>query len=202
MTTGSTPATTPEATIDIPAMPTAAGVSADPKAARHRVWKLGADIDTDLLAPGYVMKHGIDVIATHCLESVRPEFAGAVQHGDVLVAGPNFGIGSSREQAAGALVTLGVAAVIAPSYGGLFFRNAFNLGLMLLTCDAATTLEEGEAIALHLPSTPGQVIPEIIAADGRRLACAPIPAFLVDMAQAGGLLNQLARRYGKELSHG
>jgi 3-isopropylmalate/(R)-2-methylmalate dehydratase small subunit len=92
--------------------------------------------------------------------------------------------------------------VIAPSYGGLFFRNAFNLGLMLLTCEDAMVLEEGEAIALHVPATSGQVVPEIIAADERRLACAPIPSFLVDMAQAGGLLNQLARRYGKELSHG
>lgn len=148
------------------------------------------------------MKHGIDVIATHCLESVRPEFASTVQRGDVLVAGPNFGIGSSREQAAGALVTLGVAAVIAPSYGGLFFRNAFNLGLMLLTCEAAESMEEGESISLHLPAAPGQVTPEIVTGDGRRLTCAPIPAFLVDMAQAGGLLNQLARRYGKEPLHG
>ena len=84
-------------------------------ATTHRVWKLGQDIDTDLLAPGYVMKHGIDVIATHCLESVRPEFAATVRPGDVVAAGPGFGIGSSREQAAAALVRLGVAAVIAPS---------------------------------------------------------------------------------------
>ena len=195
-TSGATSAATSNAT--------AASASGDAQTstARHRVWKLGADIDTDLLAPGYVMKHGIDVIATHCLESVRPEFASTVQRGDVLVAGPNFGIGSSREQAAGALVTLGVAAVIAPSYGGLFFRNAFNLGLMLLTCPDADVLEEGEAIALQVPATEGQVIPEILAADGRTLRCAPIPSFLVDMAQAGGLLNQLARRYGKELTHG
>ncbi|GGX04404.1 3-isopropylmalate dehydratase small subunit [Pigmentiphaga litoralis] len=193
---------TPESPSASPSLTVSASADVRTRGARHRVWKLGADIDTDLLAPGYVMKHGIDVIATHCLESVRPEFASTVQRGDVLVAGPNFGIGSSREQAAGALVTLGVAAVIAPSYGGLFFRNAFNLGLMLLTCEDAMVLEEGEAIALQVPATSGQVLPEIIAADGRRLACAPIPSFLVDMAQAGGLLNQLARRYGKEPSHG
>ena len=105
-----------------------------------RVWRVGADVDTDALAPGHAMKYGMDTIARHCLESLRPEFAADVKLGDVLVAGPNFGIGSSREQAAAVLVHLGVAAVIAPSYGGLFFRNAFNLGLLLLTCPRAERL--------------------------------------------------------------
>src|SRR5262245_3780927 len=91
-----------------------------------RTWKLPADIDTDQLAPGHAMKHGLDVIAMHCLEGVRAEFASSVQRGDVIVAGHNFGIGSSREQAASVLVQLGVAAVIAPSYSGLYHRNAFN----------------------------------------------------------------------------
>ena len=62
----------------------------------------GADVDTDALAPGHAMKHGMDVIARHCLESLRPDFVGGVRPGDLLVAGPNFGIGSSREQAAAA----------------------------------------------------------------------------------------------------
>ena len=106
----------------------------------HKVWKLGADIDTDVLAPGHAMKHGIDVVARYCLESVRPDFVGGVKKGDVIVAGPNFGIGSSREQAAAVLVRLGVVAVIAPSFSGLYFRNAFNLGLLLLTCPQAERL--------------------------------------------------------------
>ena len=76
--------------------------------AAHRVWRVGADIDTDALAPGAYMKFGIDEIARHCLEIARPDFAASVQPGDVIVAGPNFGIGSSREQAAAALVRLGV----------------------------------------------------------------------------------------------
>jgi len=109
----------------------------------HRVWRVGADIDTDALAPGAYMKFGIDEIARHCLQRVRPEFAAQVQPGDVLVAGPNFGIGSSREQAAAALVRLGVAAVIAPSFNGLYFRNAFNVGLLLLTCPQAESLADG-----------------------------------------------------------
>src|SRR6476660_5790856 len=122
----------------------------------HKVWKLGADIDTDQLAPGAYMKLGIEGIAPHCLERVRPEFFAAVRPGDVIAAGPNFGIGSSREQAAGALVHLGVRAVIAPSFSGLFFRNAFNLGLLLLTCREAQALREGDAVALD-PGAPAVV---------------------------------------------
>ena len=156
----------------------------------HRVWRLGADIDTDALAPGHAMKHGIDIIAQHCLEAVRPEFARQVRPGDVIVAGPNFGIGSSREQAAAVLVQLGVAAVIAPSYSGLYFRNAFNLGLLLLTCAEAETLNEGDRIALDTAA------PAVVSPHGARLACEPVPGFLMDMVRAGGLMNQLRQRSG------
>lgn len=151
-----------------------------------RVWKVGADVDTDALAPGGYMKHGIEVIAQHCLEALRPDFAVGVRPGDVLVAGPNFGIGSSREQAAGALVHLGVRAVIAPSFSGLFFRNAFNLGLLLLTCPEAQLLQEGDAVTL--------VPAGVQRADGTVLACQPIPDFLMDMVHAGGLMNVLKQR--------
>ena len=151
-----------------------------------RVWKLGADVDTDALAPGAYMKNGIEVIAQHCLEALRPDFAAGVRPGDVLVAGPNFGIGSSREQAAGALVHLGVRAVIAPSFSGLFFRNAFNLGLLLLTCAQAEQLNEGDVITL-LPAG-------VERADGTVLTCQPIPDFLMDMVHAGGLMNVLKQR--------
>jgi 3-isopropylmalate/(R)-2-methylmalate dehydratase small subunit len=155
---------------------------------RHRVWAFGADIDTDQLAPGAYMKLGIEGIAPHCLEGVRAEFARQVQRGDVIAAGPNFGIGSSREQAAGALVQLGVRAVIAPSFSGLFFRNAFNLGLLLLTCPDAEKIQEGESITLDLA---GQTV---VRANGERLPFDPIPGFLLDMVDAGGLLPQLKRR--------
>jgi 3-isopropylmalate/(R)-2-methylmalate dehydratase small subunit len=158
----------------------------------HRVWALGADIDTDALAPGPYMKLGIDGIAPHCLEAVRPEFAAAVRPGDVIAAGPNFGIGSSREQAAAALVHLGVRAVIAPSFSGLFFRNAFNLGLLLLTCPEAGRLGEGERVTLDLQALT------LRAADGSALSCEPIPGFLLDMVRAGGLMNQLRERLQRE----
>jgi 3-isopropylmalate/(R)-2-methylmalate dehydratase small subunit len=140
------------------------------------------------------MKHGIEVIARHCLEAVRPDFAALVRPGDVLVAGPNFGIGSSREQAASALVQLGVAAVIAPSYSGLYFRNAFNVGLLLLTCERAPEIQEGECIAFDARAG------RIVRAGGQELAIEPIPGFLLDMVEAGGLLAQLQKRFSQRTS--
>ena len=156
--------------------------------ALHKVWRVGADVDTDQLAPGAYMKGGLHDIAIHCLEGVRPEVAGGVKAGDVVAAGPNFGIGSSREQAADALVKLGVKAVIAPSYSGLYFRNAFNLGLLLLTCKEAELLEEAEQVSLDLKQWA------VVRGNGQRLACDPIPDFLVSMVEAGGLLPQLKLR--------
>ncbi len=157
---------------------------------KTRVWRLGADVDTDALAPGAYMKHGLDVIGRHCLEAVRADFASGVRDGDVIVAGPNFGIGSSREQAAGVLRHLGLAAVIAPSYSGLYFRNAFNLGLLLLTCPEAEKIEDGEQIGLQL----GGENPQVLRANGERLMCSPIPEFLMNMVNAGGLLPLLKQR--------
>ena len=154
----------------------------------HRVWKFGPDIDTDALAPGAYMKLGIEGIAPHCLEAVRPEFAGVVQPGAVIAAGPNFGIGSSREQAVAALVHLGVKAVIAPSFSGLFFRNAFNLGLLLLTTPQAEQLAEAEQVELDLQTLT------LRRPSGQQLVCQPIPGFLLDMVAAGGLMNQLRQR--------
>ena len=154
-----------------------------------RTWRLPAEVDTDQLAPGHAMKHGLDVIARHCLEIVRPDFAAGVRPGDVVVAGPGFGIGSSREQAASVLVHLGVAAVIAPSFSGLYFRNAFNVGLLLLTCEQADRIADGSA--LRFDARAGRIdLP-----GGDVLPLAPIPGFLLDMVEAGGLLPQLKKRF-------
>ncbi|MBL8288324.1 MAG: 3-isopropylmalate dehydratase [Rubrivivax sp.] len=155
-----------------------------------RTWVLPAEIDTDQLAPGHAMKHGgLEVVARHCLEAVRPGFARGVRTGDVVVAGANFGIGSSREQAAGVLVHLGVAAVIAPSFSGLYFRNAFNVGLLLLTCPRAGEIADGAALSFDARAG------RITLADGRALATEPIPGFLLDRIEAGGLLPELKKRF-------
>lgn len=157
-----------------------------------RVWRLPADVDTDQLAPGATMKFGIDVTAHHCLEALRPEFAAQVKPGDVIVAGANFGIGSSREQAASVLVHLGIAAVVAPSYNGLFFRNAFNVGLLLLTCPQAGLIDDAETLTFDARTRRvTRTTPD------RPLAvfeCELIPDFLLDMVDAGGLLPQLKKR--------
>lgn len=167
-------------------------------AAGHRVWRLPADVDTDTLAPTEWMKYSAEVIAQHCLESLRPQFALEVHVGDVIVAGPNFGIGSTREQAASALVHLGIAAVIAPSFGGLFFRNAFNVGLLLLTCRDAEAIQDGERVAFDVQQGVVRCLADARGRwlDGRGavMACEPIPAFLLDRVRAGGLLPQLKRR--------
>ena len=118
----------------------------------------------------------------------------------MIVAGPNFGIGSSREQAAAVLVRLGIVAVIAPSFSGLYFRNAFNLGLLLLTCAEADA--RGCDWATAMPSRSTGRAPAVITPQGRALACDPIPPFLMDMVRAGGLLNQLRTRFGKEAVNG
>lgn len=151
----------------------------------RRIWHLGDDVNTDALAPGAYMQHGIDVIAKHCLESSVPAFAHDVRAGDVIVAGSNFGIGSSREQAASALVHLGVAAVIAPSYGGLYFRNAFNLGLLLLTCPIVERLHSQSELAIDTTTL------SIHLRDGDVVTCEPIPDFLLKLAHSGGLLPSL-----------
>ncbi len=154
----------------------------------HKVWHLGDDVNTDALAPGAYMQHGIEEIAKHCLESSVPAFARRVRAGDVVVAGSSFGIGSSREQAVAVLVHLGVAAVIAPSYGGLYFRNAFNLGLLLLTCPQAERLRGESELAMDATTL------SIYLRDGDILTCEPIPEFLLSMARSGGLLPSLKSR--------
>jgi 3-isopropylmalate/(R)-2-methylmalate dehydratase small subunit len=154
-----------------------------------RAWVFGDDIDTDVLAPGRYMKLAIEEIARHCLEAIDPSFAANVRPGDVVVGGRNFGAGSSREQAAGALKALGVAAVIAPSFAGIFYRNALNLGLVALACAEAGRIRAGDAIAFDAEA--GRIENRT---RGETLACEPIPAHLMAMVRDGGLLAHLEKR--------
>ena len=156
------------------------------------VWKLGDNVDTDVLAPGKYMKFDIEEIARHCLEDVMPRFAAEVRPGDVVVAGRNFGIGSSREQAPQALRQLGVAAVIAPSFAGLFYRNALNLGLLVLVCERAGEIADGSSI--DIDARQGR----IDAGAAGILPCQPLPPFLMQMLDAGGLLPHLQYRLAHE----
>ena len=156
-----------------------------------RAWKLGDNLDTDVLAPGKYMKFAIEEIATHCLESVVPEFAATVQPGDVVVGGRNFGVGSSREQAPQALKVLGIAAVIAESYAGLFYRNALNLGLAVVVSRDAARIADGDRVSVD---PERGVITVENALGSQQLSCEPVPAFLMEMVRAGGLVPHLEKK--------
>lgn len=149
-------------------------------------WVFGDNIDTDQLAPGATLKGGIEEIASHCLENVSPDFAAQVKPGDFVVGGRNFGIGSSREQAAQALCHLGVAAVIAPSFGGIFYRNALNFGLLALVCGQAQRIAQGDRLSVD--PIKGEVRN---LTSGQNYDCEPLPAHLLEIVRAGGLVPYL-----------
>jgi len=154
-----------------------------------RAFTFGDDINTDVLAPGLYMRGGIEALAAHCLEAVDPDFAGRVTPGDVVVAGDNFGIGSSREQAAEALKHLGVGAVIARSFGGIFFRNAINLGLAAVACPEADRIRAGDAVSVDIGA--GRITNTTT---GETLECEALPAPLLAIIQAGGLMSHLSQK--------
>ncbi|MFY7760160.1 3-isopropylmalate dehydratase [Aquidulcibacter sp.] len=156
-----------------------------------RAFVFGDNIDTDLLAPGHLMKLSPEELAQHCLEAIAPDFAKAVQPGDFVVAGKNFGLGSSREQAAVSLRQLGVGAVIAPSFARIFYRNALNLGLPALFCEDAHRIAEGDQ--LMVDPVLGKITNKT---RGEILSCKPIPDHLMAMVRAGGLIAHLHARRG------
>ncbi|MCE2890402.1 MAG: 3-isopropylmalate dehydratase [Hyphomonadaceae bacterium] len=160
-------------------------------ASMGRAFVFGDNIDTDLLAPGHLMKLSAQELAQHCLEAIAPEFATTVEIGDFVVAGNNFGLGSSREQAAVSLRQLGVGAVIAPSFARIFYRNALNLGLPALFCEDAHRIAEGDQ--LMVDPVLGKITNKT---RGEVLSCKPIPDHLMAMVRAGGLIAHLQSRRG------
>ena len=157
---------------------------------RVRIWKFGDDIDTDALAPGQYMNAPLDQLSAHCLESVNAGFAVNVKPGDIIAAGFNFGAGSSREQAAQALRHLGVSAVIAKSFAGIFYRNAINVGLPVFECAVTDQIRDGDTAELDFAqaklSVTGNTDP---------IACQPIPGFLMQILADGGLVPHLEKRF-------
>jgi 3-isopropylmalate/(R)-2-methylmalate dehydratase small subunit len=158
-----------------------------------RVFLLGDDIDTDQLAPGQYMKGGLDMLAAHCLETARPDFAGSVKPGDVVVAGRNFGMGSSREQAAEALKHLGVAGIIARSFAGIFYRNAINLGLPVMIAHDLDGVADGDK-AVFDPAAGELRLTE----KNRTVRLEPLPDNLKRMLADGGLVPHLKKRFAAE----
>lgn len=154
-----------------------------------RIWKYGNDVNTDVIFPGkytYTVTDP-DEIANHALEDLDPDFAGKVQKGDMIVAGSNFGCGSSREQAASCLKYAGIEAVIAKSFARIFYRNAINFGLPAIVCpEAAGALTSGETIKIDL--VRGQ-----IRAKDKVYQFVPFPEFMMEIIRDGGLLAHIKK---------
>jgi 3-isopropylmalate/(R)-2-methylmalate dehydratase small subunit len=158
-----------------------------------RIFLFGDDIDTDQLAPGQYMKGGLAELAAHCLEAVRPDFPAAVKPGDIIVAGSNFGMGSSREQAAEALKYLGVAGVVARSFAGIFYRNAINLGLPVFIAEGDLAyVEDGELAEIDLD------VGELRPASSAPVRLEPLPDNLKTLLADGGLVPHLKKRFAAE----
>jgi 3-isopropylmalate/(R)-2-methylmalate dehydratase small subunit len=162
-----------------------------------KAWVLGDDVNTDVLAPGLYMKDTIDVLASHCLEAVEPDFANSVAEGDVIVAGENFGIGSSREQAAQVLKMLGVEAVVAKSFGGIFFRNALNFGLAAVVSPDIEKIQPGDQIAVDVEA--GKITNTT---QGQTCSCEVLPPPLLSILRDGGLVPHLKKRFIHSLPEG
>ena len=162
----------------------------------HRVWLLGDDIDTDALAPGAFMKGSIEELSKHCLETVEPGFAGNVKTGDVIVAGQNFGAGSSREQAALVLKLLGIEAIIARSFGGIFFRNAFNIALPLFTVKSIRGISAGDQLTIDIETS--QILNQNT---GQEVIAETLPVHLVSIVRSGGLIPHLQNRLARQQKH-
>jgi 3-isopropylmalate/(R)-2-methylmalate dehydratase small subunit len=158
----------------------------------------GDDIDTDVMAPGLYFKAPLEELARHCLEAVAPRFADEVRPGDIVVAGRRFGVGSAREQAALALKHLGVGAVLAVSFGRIFYRNALNFGLPVLFFPAAGEIRASDE--LEVEAVSGVVLDRT---SGREYRVHGIPAHLMQMVAMGGLMPWLKARPARpQESHG
>jgi 3-isopropylmalate/(R)-2-methylmalate dehydratase small subunit len=141
------------------------------------------------------MKGGIEQLAAHCLETVRPDFANSVTAGDIIVAGRNFGLGSSREQAAQALVYLGIRAVVAQSFGGIFYRNAINLGLPALLATQLEQIRDGEQASVNIEQSTLTVHTLDPAAVGRIISLQRVPENVHRILIDGGLVPHLKKRF-------
>ena len=159
-----------------------------------RVWTFGDDISTDhIIAGKYLGTTDPKVFAEHAFESVDPTWAKKVQRGDMIVAGANFGCGSSREQAPIALKTLGISAILANSFARIFFRNAINLGFPVVECAGLRDrVKTGDTIELDLAEG------EVRIPSGQTLKFTPLPANVLEILEAGGLVPKLRKELHTE----
>ncbi len=154
------------------------------------VWILGDDIDTDIIIPTeYLALKTVDDMKPYAFSPLRPELAGLIRPGDMIVAGKNFGCGSSREQAPEIIKALGVSCVIAKSFARIFFRNAINNGLLLIENDQIQgEVREGDHLTVHTN--------QYLEHDGKQYPIEALPDNLLDILNAGGLVKAMRRLNG------
>jgi 3-isopropylmalate/(R)-2-methylmalate dehydratase small subunit len=160
---------------------------------RGTVWKFENDVDTDVIIP---VQHTIGTDVTefgkHCMEGLDPLFSTKVKPGDIMVAGTNFGCGSSREPAPLAIKAVGISCVIAKSFARIFYRNAFNVGLPLLdSSEAPDNLKTGDEIEVDLDSGEIRII-----SSGTTFTANAIPPFMQQLIYDGGLMQHIAKKLG------
>lgn len=155
-----------------------------------KVWVLGDDIDTDIIIPTeYLALKTIDDMKQYGFSPLRPELAVQIEKGDIIVAGKNFGCGSSREQAPEIIKALGISCVIAKSFARIFFRNSINNGLLLIEQpNLHDDIKEGDTITVKMN--------EHVDYNGKTYPIAALPENLMDIIQAGGLVKAMRKRNG------
>jgi len=160
---------------------------------KGKVHKFGNDINTDdIIAAKYLVSTDEKELGRHCMENIAGDFANIVNKGDIIVAGKNFGCGSSREHAPRALKGAGIAAVVARSFAGIFFRNAINVGLPFLQLDDVDKIKDGDLLEIDLT---GGIIENL--STSQNYKAQPFPEFLEEIIRKGGLMNWIVKRKRK-----
>ena len=156
-----------------------------------KVFKYGNDVDTDVIIPArYLNDSSESALASHCMEDIDADFVKKVKKGDVIVAGDNFGCGSSREHAPLAIKASGISLVIAKSFARIFYRNAINIGLPILECpEAVAAIKAGDGVKADLSAG---VIYNLTT--GEKFSAQPFPEFIQEIINDGGLLSNLAKK--------
>ena len=159
--------------------------------AKGKVHKFGDNVDTDVIIPArYLNKSDEAWLASHCMEDIDKDFVNKVQPGDIMVAKANFGCGSSREHAPIAIKASGISCVIAANFARIFYRNAINIGLPILECEAAANgIDAGDEVEVNFDTG---VITDVT--KGESWQAAAFPPFIQNIIKAGGLLKSLKER--------
>ena len=162
------------------------------------VWNYGDNVDTDVIIPArYLNVSSTEELAKHCMEDIDPRFAESVRPGDIIVAGENFGCGSSREHAPLAIRGSGISCVIAKSFARIFYRNAINIGLPILECtEAVENTQKGDTLTVD--PTSGTITNS---RTGMAYDVKPFPPFIMKIIEAGGLVPHTRQRLKNRLDN-